>query len=139
MSSTSMFRDGPSCFVAEPFPLLLVQLLFLCQIEHVTPWGNACVFQLAVLLDFVWLFRGCNEMAQKNPGEDFLLFPLQCPTSSKITGTLGNLGGYIGFSCDFSLHFLFCIRPVATVFFLILKGFWQYIAVLTIHIRNICT
>lgn len=52
-------------FVAEPFPLLLVQLLFLCQVEHVTPWGNGCGFQPAILLDFVWLFRGHNGMAQK--------------------------------------------------------------------------
>lgn len=105
-------------FVAEPFPLLLVQLLFLCQVEHVTPWRNSCGFQPAILLDFVWLFRGRNGMAQKVQVGISSCSVFSGPTSRNITRTLGKLRGYMGFSSNFSLYFLFCIRPVVTVCFL---------------------
>lgn len=93
-------------FVAEPFPLLLVQLLFLCQVEHVTPWRNGCGFQPAILLDVVWLFRGRNGMAQKIQVGISSCSLLSGPTSRNITRTLGKLRGYMGFSSNFSLYFL---------------------------------
>lgn len=73
-------------------------------------------------LPFFWILPGFSEDVMEWP-KKIQVGISSCslfsdPTSSKITGTLGKLRGYLGFSSNFSLHFLFCIRPVETVCFL---------------------